>query len=50
MLVWSDGGTTAIAFRDPHELADDHALSGHGMFLNRLRRLLDQLVHEVTSP
>jgi uncharacterized protein (DUF302 family) len=49
MLVWSDGGTTAIAFRDPHELAADHALAGAGTVLDRLRGLLDQLVLEVTS-
>jgi uncharacterized protein (DUF302 family) len=50
MLVWSDGGTTAIAFRDPHELAVDHALGGHGVVLDRLRGLLDVLVAEATGP
>jgi uncharacterized protein (DUF302 family) len=47
MLVWSEGGSTAIAFRDPHELAADHALDGQGIVLDRLRGLLDQLVAEV---
>jgi uncharacterized protein (DUF302 family) len=47
MLVWSDSGSTAIAFRDPHELAADYALDGQGMVLDRLRSLLDQLVAEV---
>jgi uncharacterized protein (DUF302 family) len=47
MLVWTDGGSTAIAFRDPHDLAADHALDGLGVVLDRLRGLLDQLVVDV---
>ena len=49
MLVWSDAGTTQVAFRDPAQMADEFALDGAGETLRRLRGLLDQLMAEATS-
>src|SRR4051794_24458384 len=49
VLVWSVDGTTAVGFRDPHELAADFRLAGLQGVLDRLRGLLDQLVEEATG-
>src|SRR4051794_24219949 len=43
MLVWSDAGTTRVAYRDPQELAEGFAVGGARDTLDRLRGLLDQL-------
>jgi uncharacterized protein (DUF302 family) len=43
MLVWSDAGTTRVAYRDPQELADTFAVGGARDTLDRLRGLLDQI-------
>jgi uncharacterized protein (DUF302 family) len=44
MLVWSDAGTTRVAYRDPTGLAEQFHLDGVGGTLERLRALLDQLL------
>ena len=49
ILVWSEAGATSVAFRDPHQLAVDHNLTGQGPTLDRLRALLDELVIEATT-
>lgn len=49
MLVWSDGGVTAVAYRDPHELAAEYALADSAPVLDRLRGLLEQLVREAVQ-
>jgi uncharacterized protein (DUF302 family) len=49
MLVWSDSGTTRVAFRDPHELAADFAVGDRTAVLDGLRRLLDHLMAAVTD-
>jgi uncharacterized protein (DUF302 family) len=49
MLVWSDSGTTRIAFRDPHELATDFAVGDRAAVLDGLRGLLDHLLAAVTD-
>ncbi len=50
MLVWSDAGTTRVAFRDPHALADDFAVGGRAAVLDALRGLLDHLVAVLAEP
>jgi uncharacterized protein (DUF302 family) len=35
MLIWPDSDGTHVAYRDPHELADRHALEGHEQTLER---------------
>ncbi|HEX8345568.1 MAG TPA: DUF302 domain-containing protein [Actinoplanes sp.] len=49
MLVWSEGGATRIAFRDPAGLADEFSVDGNVGTLAKLRGLLDQLVAEATA-
>lgn len=50
LLVWSEGGTTRLAFRDPRALARDFALADLGGVLDALRALLDALVAVVAPP
>lgn len=50
LLVWSDDGTTRLAFRDPRALADDFAVGDRADVLDGLRRLLDHLVAVVAEP
>ena len=50
LLVWSDAGTTRVAFHDPHALADDFALGEHAAVLDALRGLLDHLVAQLAAP
>ena len=50
LLVWSDAGTTRLAFRDPHALADDFAVADRAAVLDALRGLLDHLVAVVAAP
>ena len=47
LLVWSDGGTTRLAFRDPHALTGDFAVADRSDVLDALRGLLDHLVTTV---
>jgi uncharacterized protein (DUF302 family) len=49
LLVWSDGGTTRVAFRDPTGLTEQFHLAGAAETLARLRGLLDQLVAAAVS-
>jgi len=49
ILVWSQDGETRVAFRDPHSLSDDFALTGQTGTLAKLRGVLDQVVAEVTG-
>jgi uncharacterized protein (DUF302 family) len=47
LLVWSDDGTTRVAYHDPVELADRYALGPAAAGLDRLRALLAGLVADV---
>jgi uncharacterized protein (DUF302 family) len=49
LLVWSDSGSTSVAFRDPHALAVEFDLAGRAAVLDGLRGLLDHLVAEVAD-
>ncbi len=44
LLVWSGGGTTRVAFRDPRTLTADFAVGERAAVLDALRGLLDHLV------
>ena len=46
MLVWSQGGTTRVAYEDPFMLVDRYALAGEEPTLTKLGGLLEQLVAE----
>ncbi len=50
LLVWSDAGTTRLAFRDPHALADDFAVADRAAVLDALRGLLHHLVAVAAAP
>ena len=43
MLVWSQAGTTNVAYRDPRGLAADYDLAGHDEVLGTLAGVLAQL-------
>jgi uncharacterized protein (DUF302 family) len=47
MLIWSDAGTTRVAYQDPAALADRYAVGGEQPTLGKLRGLLEQLVAEL---
>ena len=49
MLIWSQAGTTNIAFRDPRGMADDHDLAAHVEVLGNLGGLLERLAAEVAG-
>jgi uncharacterized protein (DUF302 family) len=49
ILVWSHDGETRVAFRDPRAMADEFSLADHAGTLAGMRRLLSDLVAEVTS-
>ena len=46
MLVWSQDGTTRVAYHDPVALADGYAVGGEHATLEKLRGLLEQLAAE----
>ena len=50
VLVWTEGGTTRVAHRDPGELAEQFHLDGSTETLAGLRGLLDQVVAAAVSP
>ena len=49
MLIWSQEGTTNIAYRDPRGLADDYDLAAHGAVLGKLGGVLAQLTAEIAD-
>lgn len=49
MLVWTQDGTTSVAYRDPRGLADDHHLAAHGEVLGKLSGVLAQLAAEAAT-
>ena len=48
-LVWSDGGTTRVAFHDPRTLAADFTLTDRSDTLTALHDLLHHLVRDATT-
>ncbi|MGY1617409.1 DUF302 domain-containing protein [Geodermatophilus sp. SYSU D00691] len=46
MLVWSQDGTTRLAYQDPAVLAERYAVGAEHATLVQLRSLLEQLVDE----
>ncbi len=46
LLVWSQDGTTRVAYLDPAVLAQRYALDGEEQTLGKVRGLLQQLVTE----
>jgi uncharacterized protein (DUF302 family) len=46
MLVWSQDGTTRLAYQDPAVLADCYEVGAEQATLGELRGLLEQLVAE----
>ncbi|MGR6963947.1 DUF302 domain-containing protein [Geodermatophilus sp. URMC 61] len=50
MLVWSQDGTTRLAYQDPAALADRYEVGSEEATLGKLRGLLEQLVAEAGRP
>jgi uncharacterized protein (DUF302 family) len=50
VLVWSQDGTTRVAYQDPAVLADRYEVGAEQATLGRLRGLLEQLVAEAGRP
>ena len=50
VLVWTEGGTTRVAHRDPAELAEQFQLGGSTDALAGLQGLLDHVVAAAVSP
>jgi uncharacterized protein (DUF302 family) len=47
VLVWSDGGSTALAFQDPAVLAERYTVASERPTLDRMRGLLEGLAAEL---
>jgi uncharacterized protein (DUF302 family) len=49
LLVWSDGATMTIGYRQPAELGERYELDGHVEVLERMAGLLGRLIEEATG-
>ena len=49
ILVWDRDGTTALGYHDPFDLAGEYLLGDAGAVLERMRRLLGELVGEAAG-
>jgi uncharacterized protein (DUF302 family) len=50
VLVWSQDGTTRLAYQDPAELAERYAVGSEQATLGKLGGMLEQLVAEAGRP
>jgi uncharacterized protein (DUF302 family) len=50
VLVWSQDGTTRVAYQDPARLADRYAVGSEQPTLSKLGGLLEQVVAEAGRP
>jgi uncharacterized protein (DUF302 family) len=50
MLLWRDGDSTAVGYRDPRELAGEYRLGGREEALAQLAALLEAVSEEVCAP
>jgi beta-galactosidase len=50
ILVWDDGAETKVAYRPASELANGYALADRTAVLERMDRLLAELVSEALAP
>jgi uncharacterized protein (DUF302 family) len=50
ILLWRDGDTAAVGYRDPRRLAGDYQLEGCEEALDQMAALLDALSDEVCAP
>jgi uncharacterized protein (DUF302 family) len=50
ILVWSDSGTTRIAYEDPHDLASRYGVPPSTPQLDGMAGLLAQLADEIVGP
>jgi uncharacterized protein (DUF302 family) len=49
ILVWDKDGTTTLGYHDPIDLAGEYSLGDAGAVLERMRRLLGELVGEAAG-